>query len=247
MAKRNITRQNKLLFAAVPILQRIPGGGDFIDNIRQDVYSMLDLTYEDLTEKTGKGLSRLDQRMNNIVSNKLADELKLFIRTGTKGYFQLTTLGINIDINDLYKLIFNKKRKPNRKIKKYPKLPFDQNTIISEGEKSTRTVTHKKRSVVLREQAKRDNKKRDPDGLSRCRICDTVTECDITINGIVIHVDTIIVHHINRISEMDDKGNNTKYSDAVKRTACLCPTCHDTLHKISPEPHPDDLRKALGY
>lgn len=247
MAKRNITRQDKLLFATVPVLQRIPGGGDFIDNIRKDVYSVLELTHEDLTEKTDKGLSRLDQRMNNIVSNKLADELKLFVRTGTKGYFQLTAFGMKINLNDLHNLIFNRKRKPSKKIKKYPKLPFDRNTIIEEGEKSIRTVSHKKRSIVLREQAKLDNKKRDPDGLSRCRICDAVTECDIVIDGVVTHVDTIIVHHIDRISEMDDTGNLTKYSDAVKRTACLCPNCHDTLHKLSPEPHPDDLRKAMGY
>ena len=246
MAKRsNITGQDKLLFAVVPVLQRIPGGGDFIDNIRKDVYSVLDLTYEDLTEVNDKGASRLDQRMNNIVCNKLADELKLFVRTGTKGYFQLTTLGINININDLYKLIFNKKKKSRWKKKKYPPLPFDVNTIIEEGEKSTRTVTYKKRSVVLREQAKRDNKKNDPDGLSRCEICDTLTEKDVIINGVVTHVDTIIAHHIDPISEMDDKGNKTKYSDAVKHIACLCPNCHDTLHKISPTPHPVDLREAL--
>ena len=239
------TLQADFIFLNTLALQEIKGGGAFGHRIRSIVYEAAVLTPLDLSEYgsgTGVKTRLVDQRFNNIISNKIAVGSGLFIRTGVRGYFQLTPFGMNISYDDLYKLIYKKKR---RKRKKIAPLPFDENTIIEEGEKSTRTVTYKKRSVVLREQAKRDNKKNDPDGLSRCEICDTLTEKDVIINGVVTHVDTIIAHHIDPISEMDDKGNKTKYSDAVKHIACLCPNCHDTLHKISPTPHPVDLREAL--
>ncbi len=249
---RDRTTQTDFIYLITLVLQYNPTGGNFGKNIREVVYESATLTHRDKTEYgNGAGSKKLlvGQRFNNIISNDVAVDSGLFIRTGVRGFFQLTPFGMNISRADLLALLYPKKssttKRRGKKKKKIAPLPFNEDTIIEEGTKSTRTVIHRNRSVVLRVQKIIDNKKKDPDGLSRCYACNEVCEYDIEIDGVTTHVDTTEVHHVNKLSETDDSGNLTKYSEAKKHVVCLCPSCHRILHKISPLPHPDELKEFL--
>lgn len=246
---RDRTTQTDFIYLITLVLQYNPTGGDFGKNIRSVVYGAATLTHRDKTEYgTGAGGKKLlvGQRFNNIISNSVAVDSGLFVRTGVRGFFQLTPFGMNISQADLLALLYPKKSSTTKCGKKrIAPLPFNEDTIIEEGVKSTRTVMHRNRSIVLRVQKVIDNKKKDPDGLSRCYACNEVCEYDIEIDGVTTHVDTTEVHHVNKLSETDDSGNRTKYSEAKKHVVCLCPGCHSILHKISPLPHPDELKEFL--
>ena len=241
--------ERDLLYPAVRVVQQYDGYckmGIVID----DTLSTLTLTIRDRTERDSNGKLRIRQRVRNTVSNKLGEILGLFVPSTpqNRGFVQLTEYGMNVGSTELYKLIHSK-RSTNiiNTMNSVPALPFSKNTLVTEGKEQEFTVKVRDRSVSFVKQIKEENKANDPDGLNRCNICNICTEQEITLFGIQYIIDTIEMHHINRISKTHPLGTTYTYEELKSQVCCLCPTCHDTLHKISPEPHPDDLKEAMGY
>ena len=117
---------------------------------------------------------------------------------------------------------------------------YPEDTIITEGQQTTRTIIGRKRSKKLRDAAIKYYKSKS-NGTLRCAVCDFCFEEHYENIG----NDFIEIHHEKPIAQISDEEFEAHIDDALSSVKPLCANCHRMIHRNPQKPLTIDELKSL--
>lgn len=204
--------------------------------------SLLRPSGEDLLILAGRNDDRFSQKVRNLRSHKTLEQLGLatYESRGSNGYWAITErgqqllgehleliryiLGNDFDYDDTKEAFRSINIDESTKPTKGALVWFDENVVISEGEKVISERQVYTRSMRLREAA---IKYYSRDGMIVCQAC----KFDFQATYGDLGRGFIEIHHVKPIFMYESEDMEKRLQDALGNVVPLCSNCHRMVHR----------------
>jgi 5-methylcytosine-specific restriction enzyme A len=209
----------------------------------QKLRDLLHPNGEDLSILKDRSDDKFSQKVRNLVSHKTLEKLGFatYEKLSNVGLLTITTEGVDFLREKFYlieyllvgefsyddtKEVLNKLEIPSKELSKTPRniMVFDEDIIISEGNRVNKERTTYTRSKKLRDSALQYYA---VEGRVVCLAC----QFDFESMYGELGKGFIEIHHMKPIVAFEDEDLERKIQDALKEVIPLCSNCHRMVHR----------------
>ena len=237
--------EKELILPALYIIKR--RGSATTSDLIEELTIFFNPSGEDAEILSGRSDTKFSQKVRNLVSHRESNGMDTYT-TFDEGVYGITKQGeayLNTRFDELSYLFSQKfqyedviKAVDNINDENQKILLYDE-TLVSEGNVSTKTAKVRERSQLLRDKAI-DFYSSD-DGKIVCEVCGFDYEATYGEWG----KGFIEIHHEKPICQYDENGTEAFISDAIKYVKPLCANCHRMIHRKKNNPITIDELKEI--